>query len=103
MILKSMDHIVKVFGNVSTAPKLNFKLQFIGFKCVSTPSVDEICDQYCSVLNLVSNYVVLYYRIIFILNVNSVVITFFDNKNALQFPYNYLPFYCLHCNLDQIY
>lgn len=62
MILKSMDHIVKVFGNVSTAPKLNFKLQFIGFKCISTPSVDEICNQYCSVLNLVSNYIVLYYH-----------------------------------------
>lgn len=54
MILKSMDHIVKVFGNVGTAPKLNFKLHFIGSKCISTPSVSEICDQYCLVLNLVS-------------------------------------------------
>jgi len=54
MILKSMDHIVEVFGNVKTAPKLNFKLHFVGFKCISTPSVGEICDQYCSVLNLVS-------------------------------------------------
>lgn len=54
MILKSIDHIVKVFGNVSTAPKLNFKLHFVGSKCISTPSVSDICDQYCSVLNLVS-------------------------------------------------
>jgi hypothetical protein len=54
MILKSIDHIVKVFGNATTAPKLNFKLQFIGSKCISTPSVSEIYDQYCSVLNLVS-------------------------------------------------
>jgi len=59
MILKSIDHIVKVFGNVSTAPKLNFKLHFDGSKCISTPSVSEIYDQYCSVLNLVSikNYI----------------------------------------------
>lgn len=49
-----MDHIVKVFGNTATAPKLNFKLHFVGFKCISVPSVSEICDQYCSVLNLVS-------------------------------------------------
>lgn len=54
MISKSMDHIVKVFGNTATAPKLNFKLHFVGFKCISVPSVNEICDQYCSVLNLVS-------------------------------------------------
>lgn len=54
MILKSMDHIVNVFGNSTTAPKLNFKLYFIGSKCMSTPSVSEVCDQYCSVLNLVS-------------------------------------------------
>lgn len=54
MILKSMDHIVKVFGYITTIPKLNFKLQFVGSKCVSIPSVDDICDQYCSVLNLVS-------------------------------------------------
>lgn len=54
MILKSMDHIIKVFGNIATAPKLNFKLHFIGSKCISIPSVGEICEQYCSVLNLVS-------------------------------------------------
>lgn len=54
MILKSMDHVVKVFGHIATLPKLNFKLYFIGSKCISTPSVDDICDQYCSVLNLVS-------------------------------------------------
>lgn len=54
MILKSMDHITNVFGNIATAPKLNFKLHFAGSKCISTPSVDEICEQYCSVLNLVS-------------------------------------------------
>lgn len=54
MILKSMDHIVQIFGNTSTAPKLNLKLRFVGSKCISIPSVSEICDQYCSVLNLVS-------------------------------------------------
>lgn len=54
MILKSMDHIIKVFGSIATAPKLNFKLHFVGSKCISTPSVGEICEQYCSVLNLVS-------------------------------------------------
>lgn len=65
MILKSMDHIVKVFGNTTTAPKLNFKLHFIGSKCISTPSVSEIYDQYCSVLNLVS---IKQNRILFITN-----------------------------------
>lgn len=54
MILKSMTHVVKIFGDISTAPKLNFKLQFFGSKCISTPSVSEILDQYCSILNLVS-------------------------------------------------
>lgn len=54
MILKSIDHIVKVFGNVTTSPKINFKLHFVGSKCISTPSINEICDQYCSILYLVS-------------------------------------------------
>lgn len=54
MILKSMSHFVNLFGNVNTAPKINFKLHFVGSKCISIPSVNEICDQYCSILNLVS-------------------------------------------------
>lgn len=54
MITKSMDHIVNVFGNITTAPKLNFKLNFVGSKCISIPSVSDICDKYCMVLNLVS-------------------------------------------------
>lgn len=54
MILKSVDHLVKVFGSIETTPKLNFKLRFVGSKCTSIPSVSEICVQYCSVLNLVS-------------------------------------------------
>ncbi|VVC44482.1 Dynein heavy chain, domain-2,Dynein heavy chain domain,Dynein heavy chain, P-loop containing D4 domain,P- [Cinara cedri] len=54
MILKSIDHIVKVFGNITTIPKLNFTLHFVGSKCISTPSIDDICDQYCSVLNLLN-------------------------------------------------
>lgn len=62
MILKSMDHIVNVFGNVATAPKLNFKLHFVGSKCISSPSVSEIWDQYCSFLNLVSIVIIFYTR-----------------------------------------
>lgn len=54
MILKSLRHVVNVFENELTTPKLKFKLYFKGVKCISVPSVDEIGDQYYSVLELVS-------------------------------------------------
>lgn len=53
-ILKSTDHVVQILGSVTTTPKLYFTLNFLDSKCISKPSVDEICDQYISVLNLVS-------------------------------------------------
>lgn len=51
-----MDHIIDVFGNKTTAPILNFKLNFVGSKCNSVPSVRDICNQYFTVFNLVSVY-----------------------------------------------
>lgn len=65
MILNSMSHIVKVFGDVATAPKLNFKLHFAGSKCISAPSVSEILDQYCSILSMVS------FKYIFVYNITT--------------------------------
>lgn len=78
MILKSMDHIVKVFGHITTIPKLNFKLKFVVSKCVSVPSVNDICDQYCSVLNLVS-VIIKTYCIAFIIMIYKYEhVTFFN-------------------------
>lgn len=54
MILKSMNYLIKILGNEKTTPKLNFDVNFDDFKCICTPSVSEICDQYCSILDLVS-------------------------------------------------
>lgn len=54
MILKSIHNVVKTFGNAATTPKLNFKLHFEDCICISTPSLDDICKQYCSILDLVS-------------------------------------------------
>jgi len=54
MILRSVNHIVENFGNIATAPKLNFKLGFVDSKCISIPSESEICEKYFWILNLVS-------------------------------------------------
>lgn len=54
MISNLLDYTLEVFGNEETLPKLNFHLNFNGFKCVSSPSVSEICDQYDSFFKLVS-------------------------------------------------
>lgn len=48
-----MDCVVQLFGNLETTPKLNIKLHFAGSKCISTPNVKDIIEQYCSALNLV--------------------------------------------------
>lgn len=54
MVFNLMNYALKVFQNASTMPKLNFNLYFTGSKCVSSPSVSEICDQYDSIFKLVS-------------------------------------------------
>lgn len=54
MILKSIYNVVQTFGNIATTPKLNFKLYFEDCICKSTPSLDDICKQFCSILDLVS-------------------------------------------------
>jgi len=54
MILKSMKYLIKTLGDEKTTPKLNFDINFDGSKCICAPSVSEICDQYCSILDLVS-------------------------------------------------
>lgn len=64
MILKSIYNVVKTFGNVETTPKLKFKLHFEDCICISTPSLDDICMKYCSILDLVS--IVKYISITFI-------------------------------------
>lgn len=53
---RSIDHVVQVLGSAIKTPILNFTLNFDGCKCISKPSVDEICDQYNLILNLVSIY-----------------------------------------------
>ncbi|XP_050526602.1 dynein axonemal heavy chain 12 isoform X2 [Daktulosphaira vitifoliae] len=54
VILKSTEHILNVFGNSLTTPKLNFKLHFNGSMCVSVPSINEVSEQYCSIMNLIN-------------------------------------------------
>uniref|UniRef100_A0A2S2NA24 Uncharacterized protein n=1 Tax=Schizaphis graminum TaxID=13262 RepID=A0A2S2NA24_SCHGA len=53
IILKSLDCVVQLFGNLKTTPKLNVKLHFVGSKCISMPRVEEIIEKYCSALDLV--------------------------------------------------
>lgn len=61
MILKSLCHFESVFEDKLITPKLKFKLHFKGAKCISIPNLDEIGDQYYSVLELVSiiNYILM--------------------------------------------
>lgn len=58
MIFNLMNYTKKVLGNIETLPKLNFILYFIDSKCISSPSLSEICDEYDSFFNLVSKYYV---------------------------------------------
>lgn len=53
MILRSINHVVQEFGNIETAPKLNFRLGYVGSKCISIPNETEICEKYFWILDLV--------------------------------------------------
>lgn len=68
MVLKSINHATEIFGDKTTTPKLNFKLNFVGSKCVSTPDVNEICEKYGLILDLVSVKKLLFYVIHFLQN-----------------------------------